>query len=75
VAILIGLAVATLLVIGWGAGNLFVCVFLSLPVGLAAAVYGITSVDGSRTGPVLVCLALIGLIWVPRIIRTAATHA
>ena len=28
--ILIGLGVATVLVIGWAAGNLFVCVFLTL---------------------------------------------
>jgi hypothetical protein len=64
--ILIGLVVATVLAIGWACGNLFACVFLSLPVGLLAIIYGATSVDGSRTGPVVLCLSILVAIWLPR---------
>jgi hypothetical protein len=51
------LAVATVCVLGWFGGSLFVCVFLSLGVGL------VSSALGSATVPILLA------IWAPRLIR------
>jgi hypothetical protein len=72
VAILIGLAVlavASLLVIGVGYGNLFVCVFLTLPivaVGLIAAGSGNTL--GTLVFP-LVTFGMLIAIWAPFLYR------
>jgi hypothetical protein len=58
--ILIGLVVATVLVIGWACGNLFACVFLSLPT------IGLFVFLAMQNHPAAAwCLAALGAIWVP----------
>ena len=62
--ILIGLAVATVLIILWAQGNLFACVFLSIPTGLGALFFiSDTPVIG------LICVLLLAGIWAPRYYR------
>ena len=64
--ILIGLVVATVLVIGWACGNLFACVFLSLPVG-ALGLYSMLFINtGAGLAGVLACAAVLCGIWGPR---------
>ena len=59
--ILIGLAVATVIIILWAQGSLFACVFLSIPTGLGALFFfSDTPVIG------LICALLLAGIWVPR---------
>jgi hypothetical protein len=63
--ILIGLVVATVLVIGWAAGNLFACVFLSLPTG-ALGLYSLLFINtGAGFLGVLACAAVLCGIWAP----------
>jgi hypothetical protein len=65
--ILIGLVVAALLLIGWGAGSLFVCVFLTLPTAFVMLVD--TKSFSQNQGHMLwFALALLA-IWAPLIIR------
>lgn len=64
-SILIGLGVATLLVIGWFVGSIFACVFLTLPVATATIVFAAQD-TGPRIGWVLVCLGIMVVIWAPR---------
>ena len=67
--ILIGLVVATVLVIGWACGNLFACVFLSLgALGLALAFSSVPAAGNIW----LICFAIIFVIWVPFTIRHGA---
>ena len=68
--ILFGLAVATVLVIGWFAGNLFVCVFLSLPLGAIAAVFLLQTPSNGLWA--LVFAALVAGVWMPRYLRIRA---
>ena len=66
--ILIGFAIATLLIIGWARGNLFCCVFLNL--GTAAGVlFGLLFMETPPIGVtiIVVCLVLTGIVWAPRI--------
>ena len=59
--ILIGMAVATVLIILWAQGSLFACVFLSIPTGLGLLFFfSDTPVIG------LICVLLLAGIWVPR---------
>jgi hypothetical protein len=62
------LAIATFAAIGWGRGNLFVSVFLSLPVGLATLLFAFQA-DHSGGGGAVVCLLILAVIWAPRVIR------
>ena len=62
--ILIGLAVATVLLIGICRGNLFATVFASLPVGLLTAGYAIS--PGKELWA-MACGALLVAIWIPRL--------
>lgn len=64
-AILLGLCVATLLVIGWFVGSIFACVFMTLPVAAVGLIFALQD-TGARTGWVLVCLGIIAVIWAPR---------
>jgi hypothetical protein len=50
--ILIGLAIATFLVIGWICGNVFACVFLTLGAVFLAIVFSAMPPVGSRATPV-----------------------
>lgn len=62
--ILIGMAVTTVLIIGWAMGNLFCAVFLSLAPAAGALI-----LLAQKTGPspwALACFALIAVIWAPR---------
>jgi len=66
--ILIGLAVAAVVLIGIFRGNLFACVFLSIPVLIA------TLVLGSGNGPAaghwfLGGWVLLFCIWLPRLVK------
>ena len=72
--ILIGLVIATVCVLGWFAGNLFVCVFLTLallPLAGFGLILATLSMTYSGEGALLVlgCLALLGVIWAPRLCR------
>jgi hypothetical protein len=63
--ILIGLAVATVLIILWASGNLFACVFLSIPPALGLLIIAM------RTDPALpiypqLCFGSLAVIWLPR---------
>ncbi len=66
--ILIGLAIATVLVIGWAKGNLFACVFLSLGLLLGALFSAVIMFSGQDWGAILfvICLALLAGVWGPR---------
>jgi hypothetical protein len=68
--VLIGLTVATLLIIGCFAGNLFVCVFLSLAPALGALIFFAQTPPQPGWG--LVCIAVICVIWLPRYLRLRA---
>ena len=76
--ILIGLAVATVIIILWAQGSLFACVFLSIPTGLGAL---ILAVQDELTAPnhvahALFCALLLLVIWAPRFYRgTRIRHA
>ena len=71
--ILIGLAVATVLIILWASGNLFACVFLSIPAGLGLLIFTVQDARGSPNHWIwaLACAALLAGIWVPRYYRHA----
>ena len=61
---IIGLVIATVLLIGWGAGNLFACVFLSIPVGLGMLVFILQT--PSNLPWALACMVVLVVIWAPR---------
>jgi hypothetical protein len=67
-AILFGLVIAALAVIGWCYGNLFVCVFLTLPLLIAS---GACASDHQTFGAVAF-LSMILAVWLPRWIRQSA---
>jgi len=74
--ILVGLAVATLLIMGWITGNRFVCVFLSLPV-VGVAILALAT--HAPATPVAVCVGILLAIWAPlfagrAILRADARH-
>jgi hypothetical protein len=67
--ILIGMAIASILIIGWAMGNLFCAVFLSLAPAAGAII-----LLAQKTGPspwALACFALIAVIWAPIWLRAA----
>jgi hypothetical protein len=66
--ILIGLAIATVAVIGWLYGNLFVCVFLTLPVA-ALCVLSTTSNGPDASSWTVGCIVTLIIIWAPFVIR------
>jgi hypothetical protein len=70
--LLIGLLIATVIVLGWWAGALFLCVFLTLADVMVAAVLAASGVEGM---PVFICLVVGVLIWVPRWIALARYRA
>ena len=67
IGILIGLVVATTLIIQWARGNPFVCVFLSIPTGLALLVFlfqnTVTSPD--HVTHALICIVILVFVWAP----------
>ena len=70
--LLIGLTVATLLIIGCFYGNLFACVFLSIVPGGAVLILCLQQLPGgSPSNPAwaLVCAGLLACIWAPRYYR------
>jgi hypothetical protein len=73
--ILIGLLIATAVIILWAQGNLFACVFLSIPTAGAMLIFAFQDRTGSPNGPVwaLVCAALLAGIWAPRYWRLHQT--
>jgi hypothetical protein len=64
-AILVGMAVASLLIIGIAVGNLFACVFLSL-LPAAYLLLAITVGTTNSEGWALACVVLLCVIWGPR---------
>jgi hypothetical protein len=70
--LLIGLLIATVIVLGWWLGSLFVCVFLTLADVLLATVLAASGVEGM---PVFLCLVVGIIIWVPRWIGQARYRA
>jgi hypothetical protein len=69
---MIGLAIATVLIIGWAAGNLFACVFLSIPTALAMLIFAIQS--PSNVGWTLACAGALCIIWTPYMARRQAAR-
>jgi hypothetical protein len=67
--LLIGLVIATVAVIGWFYGNLFVCVFLTLGFVLLAAFSAMLAPAGGAVIVLLVAVIMIGVIWAPRFYR------
>jgi hypothetical protein len=63
--ILVGLVIATFLVIGWACGSIFACVFMTLPVAVVALIFAFQD-TGARTGSMMICLGIIAVIWAPR---------
>jgi hypothetical protein len=70
--LLIGLLIATVIVLGWWLGLMFVCVFLTLADVLVAVVLAASGVQGM---PVFMCLVVGIIIWVPRWIGLARYRA
>ena len=61
IGLLLGLAVASVIIILWAQGSLFACVFLSIPTGLGLLFFiSDTPVIG------LICVLLLAGIWAPR---------
>jgi hypothetical protein len=65
IGLLIGLAVTTALIILWTSGNLFACVFLSIPPGLGLLVIAMRDDPALPIYPTL-CLGSLVVIWAPR---------
>ena len=73
--ILIGMAVATLLIIGWAYGSLAACVFLTLAPAAALLIFALQHVGNGHPSPpvwILVCVFIIWAIWLPRHLRLRA---
>jgi RsiW-degrading membrane proteinase PrsW (M82 family) len=70
---LIGLTIATVIIMLWARGTLFACVFLSIPTTLVMLIFAFQDRTGSPNGPVwaLVCAMLLAVIWAPRCFRLA----
>ena len=67
---LIGLTVATVLIILWARASLFACVFLSIPTGLGLLVFAVQDERSPNHGLwTLVCALLLAGIWAPRFFR------
>ena len=65
--ILIGLAVATVIIILWAQGNLFACVFLSIPTGLGLLVFILQDERSPKhVDNALLCIVILLIIWAPR---------
>jgi hypothetical protein len=69
--LLIGFAVATVLVLGWFAGNLFCCVMLTLAIGWLPLIVAAGVLMGSKVDQPTLQLAvgaavLLPIIWAPR---------
>lgn len=70
--LLTGLVIVTLLVIGWGSGSIFACVFLSLPV-LFLWWCSVTWLDASIAAYLTPgCPIALALIWLPALLRRRA---
>jgi hypothetical protein len=70
--ILIGMAVATVLIILWAQGSLFACVFLSIPPGVVLLLFIKETISRAPPGgPIwpIACVALLLGIWAPRSYR------
>ena len=71
---LIGLTIATVIIMLWSRGTLFACVFLSIPTGLGLLLF--TVQDAARSPGhmtwALVCAVLLAGIWAPRLFRLQA---
>jgi hypothetical protein len=67
IGILIGMGVAATLIILWVQGNLFACVFLSIPPALGLLIF--TLQDGTNSPNhvdwAIACLALLAVVWMP----------
>ena len=65
--VLIGLGVATALIIMWAQGNPIACVFLSIPTGLALLIF--TFQDAARSPQhvdnALLCIVILVFVWLP----------
>jgi len=64
--ILVGLVIATVLVLGWARGNIFVVIFLTLGCLLGAGIIGAFERNPEARLPAAVMIAV---IWAPLAIR------
>lgn len=69
--LLVGLIIATVLVIGWVYGSLFACVFLTLCGVVLGALGAAVTQDGSGflAGGIIILLA-----WLPRVLRKTTAY-
>lgn len=65
---IIVMGLATILLIGWAQGQLFACVFLSIPTGLAMLIFAMQEPVRSPDHVfwASVCFGLLVAIWAPR---------
>jgi FtsH-binding integral membrane protein len=70
IGLVVGLAITTVLLIGWARGNLFACVFLSLPPTAYLLIVCLQQSGNVHNnfypGWVLACVGLICVVWAPR---------
>jgi hypothetical protein len=65
IGICLGLAVAAAFIILWASGNLFACVFLSIPPALGLLVIAMRDNPAMPIYP-LICIGALVVIWTPR---------
>lgn len=77
IGLVVGLAVITLLIIGWLNGSLFASVFLSLPPAAYLMIACLQQSSGNNRfypGWVLICVGTICIVWMPRYLWMRAHH-
>ena len=69
IGLLIAVAVAAAVIILWAQGNLFACVFLSIPTGLGLLIFTLQNdvTSPRHVGNALLCIVILVFVWLPHI--------